>query len=62
VHTPGDTFERHEIALLLLEHAAYGLVARRRHDGRLYGFHTSDWTLVEALIGKLQDTYHLQKS
>jgi two-component system cell cycle response regulator len=61
VHTPGDTFERHEIALLLLEHAAYGLIARRRNDGRLYGFHTSDWTLVEALIGKLQDTYHLQR-
>ncbi len=61
VHTTGDTFERHEIALLLLEHAAYGVIARRRNDGRLYGFHTSDWTLVEALIGKLQDTYHLQK-
>ena len=61
VQAPGDIFDRHEIILLLLEHAAYGLIARRRNDGRLYGFHTADWTLVEALIDKLQDAYHLQK-
>jgi hypothetical protein len=61
VHAPGDIFDRHEIGLMLLEHAAYGLITRRRPDGRLYGFHTSDWTLVEALIDKLQDAYHLQK-
>ncbi|MBC7792453.1 MAG: response regulator [Clostridia bacterium] len=61
VQVPNDAFARYEVALLLLEHAAYGLVAKRRDDGRVYGFHTADWTLVEALIDKLQDAYHLQK-
>ncbi len=58
----GDgAFDRHEVLLLLGEQMSYGLLARRREDGRAYGFHTADWTLVEGLIGKLQDAYHLQK-
>ena len=61
VQVTGDTFARYEVVLSLLEHAAYGLIAKRRDDGRVYGFHTADWTLVEALIDKLQDAYHLQK-
>ncbi len=61
VRVDGDAFAQHELVLLLAEHAAYGLLARRRADGRVYGFHTADWTLIEGLIGKLQDAYHLQK-
>lgn len=57
----GDPWRHHELVLLLAEHSAYGMLARRRQDGRLFGFHTADWTLVEGLIGKLQDAYHLQK-
>jgi hypothetical protein len=61
VRVAGERFERHEIVLLLAEHVSYGLLAMRRADGRLVGFHTADWTLVEGLIDKLQDAYHLQK-
>ncbi len=61
VRVEGELFRQHEVLLLLAEHAAYGMLTRRRTDGRIYGFHTADWTLVEGLIGKLQDAYHLQK-
>jgi len=61
VRAEGERFARHDVVLLLAEHAAYGFLSRRRGDGRLYGFHTADWTLVEGLIDKLQDAYHLQK-
>ncbi len=61
VRAQGERFSKHDVVLLLAEHAAYGFLARRRGDGRLYGLHTADWTLVEGLIDKLQDAYHLQK-
>jgi two-component system, cell cycle response regulator len=61
VNVDDDTFERYEVVLLLAEHASYGLLGRRRPDGRIFGLHTADWTLVEGLVGKLQDAYHLQK-
>jgi hypothetical protein len=61
VRVAGERFEKYEIVLLLAEHASYGLLASRRPDGRLFGFHTADWTLVGGLIDKLQDAYHLQK-
>ncbi|MBI5508366.1 MAG: response regulator [Deltaproteobacteria bacterium] len=61
VSVESDLFDRHDVVLLLSEHASYGLLGRRRPDGRIFGFHTADWTLVEGLIGKLQDTYHLQR-
>ena len=61
VRVGGPDFERHEVALFLAEHAAYGVIARRGADERLYGFHTADWTLVEGLIAKLQDAYNLQR-
>ncbi len=61
VNVESDLFERHDVLLLLSEHSSYGLLGRRRDDGRMCGFHTADWTLVEGLIGKLQDAYHLQK-
>ena len=57
----GEALRRHELVLMLAEHSSYALLARRRDDGRLAGYHTADWTLVEGLIGKLQDAYHLQK-
>ena len=57
----GEALRRHDLVLLLAEHSAYGLLGRHRSDGSLIGFHTADWTLVEGLIGKLQDSYHLQK-
>lgn len=56
-----DQFLRdHEIILLFSEQLAYGLVGRW-HDGVLRGFHTDDGVLVEGLILKLQENYHLQK-
>jgi diguanylate cyclase (GGDEF)-like protein len=61
VRVDGGTFDKHEIVLFLAEHASYGFLARRRADGHCCAFHTADWTLVEGLIGKLQDAYHLQK-
>lgn len=61
VRTESGAFEDREVALMLCEHSAYAFLARRRQDGRLYGFHTADWTLVEGLIDKLQDAFHLQK-
>ena len=61
VRVGGSEFERHEVTLILAEHASYGLIARRTADDRLCGFHTADWTLVEGLIAKLQDAYNLQR-
>ncbi|OGQ85314.1 MAG: hypothetical protein A2289_10935 [Deltaproteobacteria bacterium RIFOXYA12_FULL_58_15] len=61
VRVDDGRFDDHEVVLLLAEHAAYGFLAKHRGDGRAFGFHTADWTLVEGLIGKLQDNYHLQK-
>lgn len=61
VRVAGKVFDEHELVLLLAEHAAYGLLGRWREDGRLYGFHTADWTLIEGLIDKVQGAYHLQK-
>ncbi|MBI3178345.1 MAG: hypothetical protein HYZ27_01715, partial [Deltaproteobacteria bacterium] len=61
VRVDPDVFAKHELVLLLAEHASYGMLARRRQDGSIYGFHTADWTLVDGLIAKLQDAYHLQK-
>lgn len=56
-----DDFNDHELVLALSEYATYGLVAKRRSDGSLYGFHSSDWTLVEGLVHKLQLAYPLQR-
>lgn len=61
VRVDGEAFGEHEVILFLAEHASYGLLGRWREDGRLYGFHTADWTLVEGLIQKLQEAYNLQK-
>jgi diguanylate cyclase (GGDEF)-like protein len=61
VRVDSGAVDDHEVVLLLAEHASYGLLAKRRADGRAFGFHTADWTLVEGMIGKLQEAYNLQK-
>ena len=62
VHIEGDDFQDSRIIFLLAEHASYALVARKREDGDgFYGFHTSDWTVVESLIHRLQEEYGLHR-
>lgn len=61
VRTETGVFEEREVALMLCEHSSYAFLGKRRADGKLFGFHTADWTLVEGLIDKLQDAFHLQK-
>ncbi len=50
---------RHEFLLWLGDGAAYALL-QRRGRGATWGFHTSDPTLVEGLVSKLQAEYDLQ--
>ncbi len=61
VRVEAAALDRHEMVLFLAEHASYGMLARRGAGGAVYGFHTADWALVDGLIAKLQDAYHLQK-
>lgn len=61
VQADGNELADRQAILFFSEHAAYGLLAKPGADGQLVGFHTADWTLVEGLISKLQDAYHLQK-
>lgn len=50
---------RHEFVLWLSESAAYALI-QRRGRGATWGFHSSDTTVVDGLISKLQAEYDLQ--
>lgn len=50
---------RHEFLLWLGDGLAYALL-QRRGRGATWGFHTSDPTLVEGLVSKLQAAYDLQ--
>lgn len=50
---------RHEFLLWLSERSAYALL-QRRGKGATWGFHTSDTTVVDGLISKLQAEYDLQ--
>ncbi|MFN0063884.1 MAG: diguanylate cyclase [Myxococcaceae bacterium] len=50
---------RCEFILWLTENAAYALLQRRGH-GTAWGFHTSDSSVVESLVSKLQAEYDLQ--
>jgi hypothetical protein len=52
---------RHEFLLWLGDGLAYALL-QRRGRGATWGFHTSDPTLVEGLVSKLQAAYDLQPS
>lgn len=54
-----ERMARHEFLLWLSENAAYALL-QRRGRGVTWGFHTSDTTVVEGLISKLQTEYDLQ--
>lgn len=50
---------RHEFLLWLSESAAYALI-QRRGLGATWGFHSSDTSVVDGLISKLQAEYDLQ--
>ncbi len=54
-----ERLARHEFLLWLGDGSAYGLL-QRRGRGATWGFHTSDPTLVEGLVSKLQAEYDLQ--
>lgn len=54
-----ERLARHEFLLWLGDGAAYALL-QRRGRGATWGFHTSDPTLVEGLVSKLQTEYDLQ--
>jgi diguanylate cyclase (GGDEF)-like protein len=54
-----ERMARSEFLLWLTEHAAYALL-HRRGKGTAWAFHTSDATLVDGLIAKLQSEYDLQ--
>jgi two-component system cell cycle response regulator len=52
---------QHTFILYLNEDYAYGLICRKDKQGKLFGFHTGDSTLVERMISKLQENYMLKK-
>lgn len=54
-----ERLSRHEFVLWLSEQSAYALL-QRRGLGATWGFHTSDTTVVDGLIAKLQAEYDLQ--
>lgn len=54
-----ERLARHEFLLWLGDGLAYALL-QRRGRGATWGFHTSDPTLVEGLVSKLQAAYDLQ--
>ncbi len=56
-----EQLARHQFLLWLGDGLAYGLL-QRRGRGATWGFHTSDPTLVEGLVSKLQTAYDLQPS
>lgn len=54
-----ERLARHEFIIWLGDGAAYALL-QRRGRGAIWGFHSSDPTLVEDLVAKLQSEYDLQ--
>jgi hypothetical protein len=48
------------LILCITERGGYCLTGRRRDNGELAAYHSSDLELVEGLVHALQDTYHLQ--
>jgi two-component system, cell cycle response regulator len=61
VFVDDEPVERSRIFLALNEQTAYAFIGRSAPSGNWRGFHTSDRVLVENLIAKLQDHYHLQR-
>lgn len=54
-----ERLSRHEFLIWMGDGSAYALL-QRRGRGATWGFHTSDPTLVEGLVSKLQAEYDLQ--
>ncbi len=54
-----ERMSRHEFILWLSENSAYALL-QRRGRGATWGFHTSDPSVVDGLIARLQAEYDLQ--
>jgi two-component system cell cycle response regulator len=54
-----ERLARHEFLLWMGDGSAYALL-QRRGRGATWGFHSSDPTLVEGLVSKLQTAYDLQ--
>lgn len=48
------------MVLWMTERGGYCLLGRKRPDGQLLTYHSSDLDLVEGLVSSLQSTYHLQ--
>lgn len=48
------------LILCMTERGGYCLAAQRDGEGQLNAFHSSDLDLVEGLVSRLQNTYHLQ--
>jgi hypothetical protein len=55
-----ERLARHEFLLWMGDGAAYALLQRRGRGGATWGFHSSDPTLVEGLVSRLQSAYDLQ--
>lgn len=56
-----ESVDRCRMLLVLAEHLAYAFVGREETEGRIVGFHSSDTTLVENMIAKLQEHYNFQR-
>jgi hypothetical protein len=59
VSTEDDMLRDREVLLYLKENGAYCLFGTDR-GGEIEGFNTADEWLVEAMMEKIQDMYHLQ--
>jgi two-component system cell cycle response regulator len=59
VNAEDDHLRDREIVLCLKENGAYGLFATHLQD-EMCGFNTSDEWLVDSMLEKVQETYHLQ--
>lgn len=54
-----DRLSNHAIVLFLKENGSYGLFAVEQAD-EIFGFNTTDEVLVESMMEKIQNLYHLQ--
>ena len=52
----------HGVALLLTESTAYGFFGRPCREGAYSGYHTTDWTIVSAMVTMLERSYSLQRT
>jgi diguanylate cyclase (GGDEF)-like protein len=59
VNAEDDLLRDREFVLCLKENGAYGLFATHRQE-EMCGFNTSDEWLVDSMVEKVQETYHLQ--